>query len=499
MEELLYILPFVVRTILIYRFGVEYLGLNSLFTSVLSVLSLMDLGFGTAVVYSLYKPAAEGDTDLICAYLTFYRRIFRYVGLAILLAGLAVMPFLKGLVRDPVLPGDLNLYACYLIFLWNTVISYLLYGYLTAIPTAFQRKDLLSRVEIGMSLLGCVVRICILLSSRNFYWYLLAMPVLTVLRNLMIASVVRRQYPDCVCRGEIGTEQKHDLQKRVYGVLINKLTNVSRNSIDSLCISAFIGLAMTGVYSNYYYVMSSVLTCGIMICRSMLPSVGNSVAVETREKNYQDMRQFDFIFMTVIGWATVCMFCLYQPFILLWVKDSMMLGFPAVIGFCTYYYVLESGAIQWIYHQGAGLWWECRFVMIGEAAANIVLNIVLCKVLGVYGIILATVLSVFATNVLFCPRILFREYFQNGKLKEYHLEHLEYTATTIVTAGVCWWLCNAILPMSMVKAGVVNGLVCLAGRLIVCSLLAAVIFWLLWHRSERYNKAREWLKKAASV
>ena len=110
------VLPFIVRTILIYRFGVDYLGINSVFASVLEVLSVMELGFGTAIVYNMYKPVAEGDTGQICAYLSYYRRIYRIIGLMILAAGLLIIPFLKVLVKDPELPGGLNLYACYFIF-----------------------------------------------------------------------------------------------------------------------------------------------------------------------------------------------------------------------------------------------------------------------------------------------------------------------------------------------------------------------------------------------
>ena len=490
-------LPFIVRTILIYRFGIEYLGLNSLFASVLSVLSLMDLGFGTAVVYSMYKPVADNDKDQICAYLTYYRKIYRWVGLAILTAGLMLMPFLKGFIRDPGLPGNLNLYACYAIFLGNAVISYLLYGYLTAIPTAYQRRDILSRVDMGISLLSCVVRSLALLLSDSFYIYLLAMPILTAAHNLLNAYVIKKRYPDIRCRGNLSQEQKKDLKAKVYGILINRLTNVSRNSIDSLCISSFIGLAMTGLYNNYYYIMSSVLACGIMVCRSMLASVGNSIATESREKNYSDMRQFDFIFMTLVGWATVCMLCLYQPFICLWVGSKMMFAGPVVIAFCAYFYIMESGAIQWLYHQGAGLWYECRYIMIGEAAANIVLNIVLCRVMGVFGIVLATVLSVSVTNLLLCPQVLFNHYFKNGKLKQYWADHISYALTMILTAGASWLTCDMLLPLSMSETRGWTGLACLAGRLAICSIMSIAVFWTIWHGSERYKQATNWMKRLA--
>ena len=282
------ILPFITRTILIYRFGVDYLGLNSLFASVLSVLSLMELGFGTAVVYSMYKPATEGDTDELCAYLLYYRSIYRVVGLSILGIGLLLMPFLNRLVHDPTLPGGLNIYACYLIFLADTVISYLLFGYMTAIPTAYQRRDILSKVGIGMSLLQCIVKSMTLLFCSSFYFYLLSMPLITVLRNLVTARTIRKRYPELECRGRLSKEQKQDLNRKVYGLVIEKITGVSRNSIDSLCITAFVGLAANGMYNNYYYVMTALISFSTIVLSSMMAGVGNHIAIEqsgSTEKN----------------------------------------------------------------------------------------------------------------------------------------------------------------------------------------------------------------------
>ena len=488
------ILPFCIRTIVIYRFGIEYLGLSGLFTSVFSTLSLMELGFGTAIVYSMYKPVAEGDTGLICAYLKYYRKIYRFIGLAILTVGLLLMPCLRYLVYDSVLPGGLNLYVCYLIFLGNVVIGYLLYGYMSAIPTAYQRRDILSRIDMGCSIFGSVIKLFILLSSKSFYLYLICMPFITITNNFVVLYVGKKMYPEISLQGEITSEQKHDLKKKVSGILVNKLTNVSRNSIDSLCISAFIGLAATGVYENYYLVMSSILSAAVMVCTSMMASVGNSVAVETRNKNYSDMRQFDFMFMSIAGWSTVCMVCLYQPFMLTWVGKEKIFSMSIVLELCIYYYVLLAGAIRWVYHEGAGLWWECRYIMLGEAIANIVLNIILCKLFGVVGIILATILSVFVTNCILCPELIFRKYFKNGKLHEYWGDHVRYATITVLTGAVCWLICNMLLPMTMVEdRAFVKCTICLGGRFVTCTVITLCILWIVWHRSERYSNAIKWI------
>ena len=494
-------LPFIVRTILIHRFGVEYLGLNSLFASLLSVLSLMELGFGTAVVYSMYKPVAGNDIDQICAYLAYFRKIYRIIGAAIMAAGLMLMPFLKYLIKDPAMPGGLNLYTCYLIFLGDAVISYLLYGYLTAIPTAYQRRDILSKVNIGISLLQCMVKSMLLLFSSNFYVYLISIPVITVMRNLIQASIIKRKYPQLGCRGSLSSDQKQDLNKKVYGLLINKITGISRNSIDTLCISSFIGLTVTGIYNNYYYIMTGVIAFSTTILSSMMASVGNSIATESRRKNYADMRMFDFMYMAAAGWAAGCLLCLYQPFIQAWLGKEMMLGMPAVIGLCAYFYILKSGDIRWVYHEGAGLWYESRYIMIGEAVVNTFLNIILCRTMQVFGIILATVISVFITNHLLCPRLLFKLYFQQkNKQREYHSDHAQYALTTLLTAGTSWIACEILFPQAMTAAGgaggagIIKSAACLAGRLLVCTALYVDIYWAIWHNSERYKRVVNWIK-----
>lgn len=493
------LLPFITRTILIYRFGIDYLGLNSLFSSVISVLSLMELGFGTAVVYSMYKPAAEGDLNQICAYLSYYRSIYRAIGSAILVMGLLLMPFLDRLVHDPTMPGGLNIYTCYLIFLTDAAISYLLFGYMTAIPTAYQRRDILSKVDMGMSLLQCLVRSMVLLFCSHFYLYLFSFPVVTVLRNLVTAQIIRRKYPGLVCRGRLSTDQKQDLNRKVYGLAIEKITAVSRNSIDTLCISAFIGLAANGMYNNYYFVMTSIIAFSTMVLSSMMAGVGNSIAVESKEKNYADMRLFDFIYTSVAGWAAVCLLCLYQPFIKTWLGQDLMLEMPVVAGMCVYFYILKSGDIRYVYHEGRGLWYESRFIMIGEAAVNIVLNILLCRVLGVFGIVLATVLSVFITNWFFCPRLLFRLYFRNGKLREYWMDHFLYAVTALLTAGISRGVCESVLPLTMAGKGIVNSVVCLGGRLGICTIMAFLVFRLVWCRSERYHTTVKWIRNILKV
>lgn len=509
------LLPFIVRTILIYRFGALYLGMNSLLASILQVLNLAELGFGSAVVYSLYKPIAEGDTDTVCSYLGTYRRIYRIIGLIILGLGLAVLPWFPLLVKDSPVPVNMNLYVWYLIFLADAVMSYLLFGYKTSIPSALQREDLLSKIDMAVLFCKSVVQMACLLMTDNFYYYLLTSLLFTVLRNLVISRVVDCRFPQYVCRGGISEEQFGEMKLLVGGLALSKFRIASRHAIDSICITAFVSLTMTAVYSNYYLIHNAVVSLSGILCGAMVASVGNSIVVESREKNYQDMRRFNFIYMLLAGWATICLLCLYQPFVRLWMGcaltggtvaasealargdiagESLMLGMPEVVALCLYFYLLKAGDMRWIYHQGAGLWWKARYIVIAEIVCNVVLNILLVKYWGVLGIILATLISLFFINFIGGAWILFKEYFQNGKLHEFFADQAKYFLVTVAVGMVCFCLCEMITIGTEISNKGVGALYLLL-RLLICTVVTVLLYYLVYHRSSQYQDAKDWLWK----
>lgn len=478
------LLPFLVRTVLIYRFGAEYLGLNSVFSSILQVLNLAEMGFGSAVTFSMYRPVAEGSREEICALLNACRKIYRRIGIFIFCAGAALMPFLPRLIADAQVPGDLNLYLWYLIFLSDSVLSYLLFGYKSSIPSAFQRNDLLSRVDAAIMVCKSAVQILVLLYAESFYWYLLAFPVFTILRNLAVSHMVSTHYPEYVCRGEISTARREDLRKRVRGLLISRLCIASRSGIDSICISAILGLRLTGMYNNYYYIMNTLVGVSMILCQAMIPGIGNSIVTETVEKNYRDMRRFQFMYLVIAGWAAACLLCLYQPFMRLWVGEQLMLSDSVMVILTVYFYLLKMGDMRWVYSEGAGLWWECRYLMILEAVVNVSLNILFVYLWGVFGIALATVISLFFVNFLGSSHILFHCYFKNRKLREYFTDHLRYLLMAVLCCAVTYAACPDA-GGSALKGFLV--------RIPVCMVLPPACYWLICHGTEEFRDSRRWL------
>lgn len=503
------LLPFVVRTVVIIRFGALYLGMNSLLASIFQMLNMAELGFGAAVVYSLYRPLAEGDTDTVCAYLGTYRKIYRVIGLVILAAGLALLPFFPYLLRGQAVPEEMDIFIWYLIFLADAVSGYMLFGYKTAIPYALQRNDLLNRIDTVVLIGRTLVQITFLFLTDSFYFYLLTSLGFTILRNFLISHLVDRYYPQYVCRGQIDMAQFGELKRLVGGLSLSKFRGASRNMIDSLTITVFVSLAMTAIYSNYFLVHSAVSSLFGIICTSMMASVGNSIVTESVEKNYQDMRRFNFIYMLLAGWAVICMLCLYQPFMSLWVGQDLMLGMPEVVALCLYFYVLKMGDLRWIYFQGVGLWWKARYIVIAEIIANIVLNFLLAKYWGVLGIILATLFSLFFINFIGEAWILFKEYFNNDRLVTFFADQALYFGVTVVIALACVWACERVGAVCNFGEGAVTvmggvaceneglaklyGVVGLIVRALICTLLTMAGYYLAFGRTVRYMDAKNWI------
>lgn len=488
------LMPFIVRTVLIYRFGVVYLGLNSLLTSVFQVLNLAELGFGTAIVYSLYRPVAEHDTRTVCAYLGTFRSIYRFIGYIILAVGLAFMPAFPLLLKNSAVPGDTNLFVCYLIFLADTAVSYLLFGYKTVIPSVLQRNDLISKIDTAVMAAKSVVQIIILLWTESFYLYLLASLLFTVIRNLLISRMTERCFPQYVCKGNISKEQFAEMKRLVCGLALSKIREVSRNGLDNICITVFIGLTVTAVYDNYFCIHAAVISVSSVLCNAMIPSVGNSIAVESRDKNYFDMRRFNFIYMLLAGWVTVCLFCLYQPFVRVWMGSNLMLGFPEAAAFCLYFYILKMGDMRWVYSEGAGLWWQGRYIALAEIILNLFLNVLLVQYWGVLGIIAATLFSLFFVNFICSAQILFRYYFRNNRLHEFFIDHARYFTVTTGIAFLCHYLCERLFSGSGEYA-FYSGIPGLGLRFIICTAISVAGYFLAYHRFEQYRDAADWLAR----
>lgn len=445
------ILPFITRTAILYIMGTQYLGLSSLFSSILSFLSLSELGVGAAMVYSMYKPIAENDHPAICALLNLYKKLYRIIGTVVLILGLSLIPFLKILVPEE-LPPDINLYLLYFIYLINAVLSYWLFAYKNALLQAYQRSDINSKIASIITCASYAVMLTSLFLTRNYYAYVIWLPIFTIVTNVLRLILVNRSFPGLEPEGEVPAELKKSIFKKTSALIGTKLNTVVLNAADNLVMSAFLGLTAIAMYGNYHYIMNSIVGFLGIAYSSMTAGLGNSLQTDSLDTNYCNFEKFSFINSWLVGWCTVCLVCLYQPFMRIWVGEELMFPFYVVLEMGLYFYIYQIRKIPVVYKDAAGIWWEDRFRPYVCMIVNVVLNIVLVQVIGISGIILSTVFSL-CVSIPWENYTIFRYVFHRSS-KPYYRKMCLSGGAMLLAGTVTLWICSMLedgIPAFLLK------------------------------------------------
>ena len=474
------LIPFVMRTAIIYLLGVQYLGLSSLFTSLLQVLNLAELGVGSAMVYSMYKPIVDDDTSKICALIKLYRLYYRVIGLVIAIVGICLTPFIPKLVSGDV-PADINLYVLYLLNLAATVLSYWLFAYKNALFEAHQRIDVISKVTLITNTIQYGLQFLVLYLFKSYYLYVIVMLFTQVLTNIITAQQANQFYPKYKCIGSIDKKEIHLINTRIKDLFTSKIGAVIINSADTIVISSFLGLSMLAIYQNYFFILKAVLSIVTVIFSACTAGIGNSVIVETEEKNFNDLKKFTFLIVWISGFCACCLLCLYQPFMQIWVGKKLMLDFTAIICFCVYYFIYEINQLLNTYKDAAGIWHEDRFRPLVTALSNLAMNLIMVQFLGIYGILLSTVLSMLFIGMPWILHNLFTTIFSKKYLKGY-LEKLIYyvvvcAITFIVSGSICHFINFNNLWLTIIIRGV------------VCCIVPNIIFLLVYYKSPEFKES----------
>lgn len=482
-KGLVVIWPFIIRYLMIQKIGVEYLGLSSLFASILQMMSLAELGFGSAMVYAMYKPIADGNTREINALLSFYRFVYRGIGVIILVVGLILIPFLHNFVNGTC-PEDINLYILYGIYLANTVCSYWLFAYKNSILTAYHRVDVTSKITGVVNVCVYILQCLVLLLFGNYYIYTIIIPLGTVVCNLCTEIMTRKMFPEVKCIGTISISTKREIRKRVVALLGHKLGAVVTNSTDNLVISSFLGLTMLAIYNNYYQIMASLIGIFSIVNNSLLAGLGNSIVTDSIKKNYGILESLTFANVWIIGWCSTCLLCLYQPFISLWIGDRYLFDFEVVILFSIYFYIWKFKDMLAVYKDAAGMWWDDRWKPIVYCIVNIVLSIGLVKTIGIAGVIIGTIVSQIFVAIPWETVVFFRGYVYKdaslkGALSNYIVTLLKYTIVILLAAIISYLCCNLVNMQSP--------LIILVYRGVICLIVPNLIYWGIFHKTKEYH------------
>ena len=437
--------PFAIKTMIIWKLGIQYLGLNSLFTSILSVLSLSELGIGSALVYSMYKPLAEGNKEKVSAFLYAYKKFYGIIGGVVFVLGMLLMPFIKNFINGSY-PTEVNIYLLYFIYLCNTVLSYTFFAYKGSLLEASQNNGIESILHSVSNILMYLGQILVLLFTSNYYIYLLILPLTTLLLNIMRSRYVDRAFPEyiCDCNNRLENSEIKQIFKKVKALIGHKIGTTVIISMDSIVISSFLGLNILAIYENYYMIVNSLIGLITIFYTAITASVGNSLVIETKEKISLHFSTLNFLNQWIVSWCTVCLFILYQPFMKLWMGKDMLYPVSTVVLFCVCFYSRLVRRIGLTYKDAAGMWEEDFWKPYIGMVVNIFGNIILVSVMGVNGVIISTIFVMVFIYFPWETYILGRRMFNNELMRKYVYKIVLNIIITVIICIVMHKMCSLI-------------------------------------------------------
>ncbi|MDD6467369.1 MAG: polysaccharide biosynthesis protein [Erysipelotrichaceae bacterium] len=479
------VVPFLMRTAMIYFMGVQYLGLNSLFVSVIHVLNLAELGVSSAMVYSMYKPIAEHDTTTICTLMKLYKTYYRVIGIVVLCLGLLLVPFIPHLINGT-FPSDINIYVLYLMNLMATVLSYWLFAYKNSIIYAHQRADIFSKTHLFTDTVKYILQLSTLAIFHNYYLYVMAILLTQILTNIINAIIANKMYPEFIAKGSLPKEEVEKINQRIKDLFTVKVGGVVISSVDTLVISAFLGLKVLAIYQNYFYMITSINGMMRIIFHSCTAGIGNSLIIESKEKNYKDFKKFTFIISWISSFCTCCFLCLSQPFMKLWMGESLMLEFPIVVCLCIFFFVHQFNSLFNLYKDASGIWHADRYRLLITAIANLVMNLIMVQMIGLYGIVLSTVLSTLFIGIPWLLYNLFTTVFAYSEIKNYLFRIGGYCLIAFICCVSTYYVCLFVTFDSYLE------LIC---KLLICCVIPNVIYFVVYYRKEEFKDTLVLLNK----
>lgn len=402
-------LSFIVRFVFIRCLPIEYLGLNGLFASVLTILSLAELGIGTAIIYSMYKPIAEHNQEKICILMRLYAKVYSAIGVFVAIAGVAISPFLNQFIKD--MPDIEGLKGIYFIFLFDTVASYF-FAYKRSLLSADQRESVLSINHLVFILIKSILQIVTLVVFKNFYIYLGIQVICTLVENIRVSILVDKLYPflkEHKGATRLAKDESRSIIKNVKALFIYKASSVFLGGIDNLIISSQIGVICVGIYSNYTLIINALINVINMFTTSITASIGNFIATEKEEGQKKLFERVVFINFLLFGFSAVCLATLLNPFIEIYSGKNMLLSSHAVIIMVLNFFIQGMMSPIWTFRTTMGLFVHGRWRPVISAVINFSLSMVFAQFLGIEGVLIATAISRITTNLWYDPYIVYKK------------------------------------------------------------------------------------------
>ncbi len=429
-------ISFVARIVFIRLLGADYLGINSLFTNILTMLSLVELGVGAAMSYTLYAPLAEHNHAKIKSLMHFYRTAYRVIGAAILAIGILLTPVYPLFLNfTPDIP---NLNLIYVLFVINTGISYF-YSYKRTLIICDQKKYITTIYRYGCYFVLNIAQIVALLLTHNYLLFLIIQILFTLVENILVSQKADRLYPYLKSRDtmKLTRAELKPIKKNIRAMSLHKIGSIAVNSTDNILLSKIVGLVSVAKYSNYYLIISAIETITNQFFNATLASVGHLNASESKQKVESTFNTIFLLNYLIFSNCAILFFCLANNIVEKWVGADMVFesGIILTLTICLYLKGMRRSVLM--FRDAMGLFWHDRYKAIVETVINLVASIILGMQMGTIGIFIGTIISTVMTSLWVEPYVLYKYGF-NSKLRKYFFSFLKYTVYTIFSGVICY-------------------------------------------------------------
>jgi len=474
------ILRFFVRFIFIYTIGTEYLGLNSVFTSIISMFSLAEMGFNLTVGTMLYKPLAENDVKKINSLINLTKKIFYTVGYVVLFGGCLLIPFIQHFISNSTI-SLLNLRIFYFIHVLSSSVSYF-FTHKVVLISADQKQYIYKRTTTIFNLIMSGIQITLLLLFKNYIWFLVAQLLFSIIPNFVVSRIADKMYPYLKQKEveKLTKEEKKDFYKKSFGAFFHKLGSIVVNATDSILISssALLGVVVLGKYSNYTLIFTSISQLAYLCISGAIASIGNLWVTSDKKKVLDVFKKLQFIQLWITVFCVACLFSLTQPVVEtlgVFLKEDLKLGFSIVIISCVNFYLSTMQTVINMFKNSKGLFWHDRYKAIAEAVVNLVVSIILMRFMGIIGVLLGTTISIVIVNVWYEPFVLFKHGFEANSVKRYMTDYFRTYIFNVLL--VIFVTAATFIPIYFLPSGVFWLILKFAIGVIIPNVIMILIYW----------------------
>ena len=465
------------QKIFIKILGAEYLGLNGLFTNILTMLGILELGVGNAIIYNLYKPVAEKKIEEIKSLMFFYKKAYNIIALIISIFGLLLLPFLHVIVGEVTV--EVNIYIIYIIFLLQTVSSYII-TYKRSLIYANQQNYIINIVHIGYLIIINISKLLLLYITKNYYLYLIVVIIGQLFENFIISKIANKMYPYLLDKriNSLSKKVEKDIFSRVKALIFHKIATVIVNGTDNIIISSFFGVITVGLYSSYNMIISPVTSLFTQIIASTSASVGNLLIENNSNKSYSVFKKIRFLNFWLACFSGICLLVIMQPFIKVWIGKKYLLSILVLSTLVFNYFQKMMRNSYMAFKDSAGIWREDKYVPLVESLLNIVFSIILLKFFGLAGVFMGTIISGLALWCYSYPKYVYKNLFQRSYI-QYAKETLGYIGLFILLATLTYCISTLFVVSNNYLQLIINA--------IIAIIVPNIILVLLFHKTENFK------------